>query len=92
MIAAREDVVGSFLRLCDPAGAALRDFTTGANDTDWHVTGANWGTQYDLPEEVDVRQARAGEAALHDDTQVLQSARGSRWDTCSSWARGTRRR
>ncbi|MXV20523.1 proline--tRNA ligase [Deinococcus xianganensis] len=75
-IAAREGVEGSFLRLCDPAGAALRDFTTGANDTDWHVTGANWGAQYALPEEVDVRQARAGEAALHDDTQILGSARG----------------
>ncbi|GGN40319.1 proline--tRNA ligase [Deinococcus daejeonensis] len=75
-IAAREGVVGSFLRLCDPAGAALRDFTTGANEADWHVTGANWGAQYALPEEVDVRQARAGEAALHDDTQLLQSARG----------------
>ncbi|PTA67815.1 proline--tRNA ligase [Deinococcus arcticus] len=81
VIARRGGLQPAFLRLCDPAGAALRDFATGAGETDWHVTGANWQTpggegQYPLPEVVDLRQARAGEAAAHDGTQPLHAARG----------------
>lgn len=67
----------SFLRLCDEAAAQSRHFATGANETDWHVVGANWGEQYPLPVVADLRQAAAGEASLHDPAQPLLSARGT---------------
>ncbi len=66
----------TFLRLCDGAAAQSRNFATGANETDWHVVGANWGDQFPLPEVADLRQAQAGEASLHDPGQPLLSARG----------------
>lgn len=66
----------NFLRLCDLAAAQMQHFATGANETDFHVVGANWGTEYALPDVVDIRQAQAGEACLHDESQTLQSARG----------------
>ncbi|MDL2344689.1 proline--tRNA ligase [Deinococcus sp. MIMF12] len=72
----RKDVHPAFLRLCDEAVATLRNFTTGANETDWHVTGANWDETYPLPDVADLRQARAGEMAVHDASQLLHSARG----------------
>ncbi|WP_412026589.1 proline--tRNA ligase [Deinococcus yunweiensis] len=75
VIAHRADLHPAFLRLCDHEAAALRDFATGANETGWHVTGANWGVQFPLPEVVDVRQARTGDTSLHDPGQILQSAR-----------------
>ncbi|MFP3340824.1 hypothetical protein R0J91_22810, partial [Micrococcus sp. SIMBA_131] len=63
------------------AAAVLRDFATGANRVGQHVTGANWrtaqqGGDFALPDVADLRQALAGEAALHDPGQVLHSARG----------------
>lgn len=76
VIAARDGVHGAFLRLCDEAASECRDFTTGANESDWHVTGANWGDTFPRPEVVDVRQAQAGEASRHDPAQRLHSARG----------------
>ncbi|WP_019584801.1 proline--tRNA ligase [Deinococcus apachensis] len=76
LIARREGIHSAFLRLCDEAAATARNFTTGANETDWHVTGAHWGVQYLLPEVVEVRQARPGDASRHDPGQVLHSARG----------------
>lgn len=76
MIARRDGVRETFLRLCDSEASKLRHFATGANETDHHVTGANWGTDFALPAVVDVRQAHAGERAVHDPAQVLQSARG----------------
>lgn len=76
VIAAREVLHPAFLRLCDGAAAAARDFTTGANETEWHVTGANWGEQYALPDVVELRQAEAGDSCVHDSAQVLLSARG----------------
>lgn len=66
----------NFLRLCDSAAASMRNFATGANETDFHVVGANWGQQFTLPDVVDVRQAQAGEASMHDASQLLESARG----------------
>lgn len=66
----------TFLRLCDEAAAGLRNFTTGANQADWHVVGANWGEHFPLPEVADLRQAGAGEASTHDPAQPLLSARG----------------
>ncbi|GAA5533581.1 proline--tRNA ligase [Deinococcus aluminii] len=76
VIARREGLYPAFLRLCDGAAAEARNFTTGANEADWHVTGANWGEHYPLPDVVEVRQARAGDVSLHDPSQVLHSARG----------------
>ncbi|UBV43239.1 proline--tRNA ligase [Deinococcus taeanensis] len=81
VIAPAEGRPAAFLRLCDEAGAALRNFATGANETDWHVTGVNWASvggsgAFVLPAVVDVRQARAGDAAPHDGAQALRSARG----------------
>lgn len=76
VIAQRDGLHPHFLRLTDQAAATLRNFATGANETDYHVTGANWGTNFALPDVVDVRQAQAGERAAHDPGQPLQSARG----------------
>lgn len=76
VIAQRDGVHPHFLRLTDEAASRLQNFATGANKTDYHVTGANWGTEFDLSEVVDVRQAQAGERAVHDRDQVLRSARG----------------
>ncbi|GBF04338.1 prolyl-tRNA synthetase, bacterial, proS [Deinococcus aerius] len=76
VIARRQGIHPAFLCLCDEAATASRNFTTGANETDWHMTGANWGVQYPLPEVVEVRQAQAGDASRHDPAQALHSARG----------------
>ncbi|MFC4639472.1 proline--tRNA ligase [Deinococcus hohokamensis] len=66
----------AFLRLCDEAAAAARNFATGANEPDWHLTGVNWSTDLTLPEVADLRQAQAGDPARHDPAQRLNSARG----------------
>lgn len=76
VLAARPGLHPRLLRLVDRAAADLRNFATGAGERDWHVTGANWGAQFALPDVVDLRQARAGEASAHDPGQVLHSARG----------------
>ncbi len=73
----RKDVEPKFLRLVDETAVNLTNFITGANETGYHVVGANWGAQFTLPEiVVDVREAQAGDRALHDQTQFLSSARG----------------
>ncbi|MDZ8055377.1 MAG: proline--tRNA ligase [Aulosira sp. ZfuVER01] len=66
-----------FLRLVDKTAVDLKNFVTGANETGYHVVGANWGEQFKLPEfVVDIRKARPGDRALHNPEQTLQSARG----------------
>ncbi|MBX9257135.1 proline--tRNA ligase [Desmonostoc muscorum CCALA 125] len=68
-----------FLRLVDETAVNLENFVTGANETGFHVVGANWGKQFQLPQEknrVDVRKARPGDRAVHNPEQLLQSARG----------------
>ncbi|ANV87504.1 proline--tRNA ligase [Picosynechococcus sp. PCC 7117] len=66
-----------FLRMVDHTAATLENFVTGADETNHHVLGANWGTEFKLPElQVDVRLAKAGDRAVHDPTQILQTARG----------------
>ncbi len=66
-----------FLRLADPTAVAMKNFATGANVSGQHVFGANWGEQFPRPSRiVDVRKAQAGDRAVHDPSQVLQSARG----------------
>jgi prolyl-tRNA synthetase len=80
-----DDYIGShkqkihpkFLRLVDQTAVDLKHFVTGSNESGYHVVGANWGDQFPLPADVvDVRKARPGDRAVHDPSQVLQSARG----------------
>jgi prolyl-tRNA synthetase len=66
-----------FLRFVDQTVVDLKNFVTGANESGYHVVGANWGEQFKLPElVVDIRKARPGDRALHNPEQTLQSARG----------------
>ncbi|MBL1203400.1 MAG: proline--tRNA ligase [Nostoc sp. ZfuVER08] len=76
-IAANKQIHPKFLRLVDRTAVDLKNFVTGANETGYHVVGANWGEQFKLPELiVDVRKSRPGDRAIHDPEQTLQSARG----------------
>ena len=72
-----EKVAPRFLRLADKTVVDLKNFTTGANEPGYHVVGANWGEQFQLPPlVVDIRKATVGDRALHDSGQTLHSARG----------------
>jgi len=65
------------IRIADRTVADLKNFITGSNETGCHTVGANWGEQFDLPEYVeDVREAKAGDRAVHDPSQTLHTARG----------------
>ncbi|MFM7577529.1 MAG: proline--tRNA ligase, partial [Microcystaceae cyanobacterium] len=70
------DLNPTFLRLVDQTAAELKNFVTGANETNYHVLGANWGKEFTLPKVVDIRKATVGDRALHDPSQTLQTARG----------------
>ncbi|HEY9627982.1 MAG TPA: proline--tRNA ligase [Coleofasciculaceae cyanobacterium] len=66
-----------FLRLADPTVADLQNFVTGSDESGYHVVGANWGKEFELPKiVVDLRKAMVGDRALHDPSQTLQTARG----------------
>ena len=66
-----------FLPLVDKTVVDLKNFVTGANESGYHVVGANWGEQFKAPNVVvDVRKARPGDRAIHNPEQTLQSARG----------------
>jgi prolyl-tRNA synthetase len=69
-------VAPKFLRLVDKTAVDLQNFVTGADESGYHVVGANWGKEFQLPDEVDVRKATAGDRATHDPKQLLQTARG----------------
>ena len=76
-IASSQEVAPMFLRLVDKTAVPLTNFITGANQLGYHVVGANWDKQFPLPElVVDVRKAIAGDRAIHDSSQTLQTARG----------------
>lgn len=76
-IAKSKQVAPKFLRLVDRTAVDLKNFVTGSNETDYHVVGANWGEQFPLPDRiVDIRKARPGDRAIHDPSQLLQTARG----------------
>lgn len=75
-IAPNPPVAPKFLRLVDRTAGELENFVTGANEADHHVMGANWGQEFSLPEQVDIRLAQAGDRAIHDSGVTLQSARG----------------
>jgi prolyl-tRNA synthetase len=72
-----EDVAPKFLRMVDQTAVDLKHFVTGSNESGYHVVGANWGAEFTLPQcVVDVREAQAGDRAIHDPSQTLESARG----------------
>jgi len=72
-----KNLAPKFLRMVDPTAVELKNFATGANESGYHVVGANWGDQFQLPKlVVDLRKAQAGDRALHDSSQTLKSARG----------------
>jgi prolyl-tRNA synthetase len=61
--------------LVDREASRVIDGVTGANETDYHVTGVNFGRDYQ-GEIVDVRLAIAGDRCPRCDTGVLQAYRG----------------
>jgi prolyl-tRNA synthetase len=66
-----------FLRLVDETAASLKNFITGANQSGQHVVGANWSQQFPAHTlTVDIQTAKVGDRAIHDPTQILQTARG----------------
>ncbi len=72
----RLEVHPKFLRLADRTVADLKNFVTGADEADYHVVGANWGKDFTLPTVVNLDKAKAGDHAVHDPSQILQTARG----------------
>jgi prolyl-tRNA synthetase len=76
-ITSNKQIHPKFVRLVDKTAVELKNFVTGANETGFHVVGANWGEQFQLSENVvDVRKAKSGDRAVHNPEQTLQSARG----------------
>ena len=72
-----KNVAKQFLRLADRTVVDLKNFVTGANEVGYHVVGANWSDNFTLPElQVDIQEAKAGDRAVHDPNQTLESARG----------------
>jgi prolyl-tRNA synthetase len=72
-----KDVHPKFLRMVDKTAVELKNFVTGSNESGCHVVGANWDREFQRPDlVVDIRKARPGDRAIHDPTQLLQSARG----------------
>jgi prolyl-tRNA synthetase len=70
-------VARQFLRLADRTVVDLQNFVTGSNESGFHVVGANWGQPFALPKLiVDIRKAKAGDRAVHDPSQTLETARG----------------
>ncbi len=76
-IAGSKEVNSKFLRLVDRTAVDLTNFVTGSNESGYHVVGANWNQEFPLPATVvGVRSAVAGDRAMHNPEQTLQSARG----------------
>ncbi|MGC1310131.1 MAG: proline--tRNA ligase [Phormidesmis sp.] len=72
-----KDLEPTFLRLVDETAVELKNFATGSNESGFHVVGANWGKEFDLPKlRLDLRTAVAGDRAIHDPSQLIQTARG----------------
>lgn len=76
-ITSSKQVSPKFLRMVDQTAYTLTNFATGSNELGYHVVGANWGQEFDLSElVVDVRKAQKGDRAVHDPSQILETARG----------------
>jgi prolyl-tRNA synthetase len=65
-----------FLRLVDATAASLTNFITGNNEVEKHVVGANWSTNFERGAVVDVQKALVGDRAIHDPSQLMETARG----------------
>ena len=61
--------------IMDRAVAAMSDFVIGANEDDWHYTGANIGRDFDEPEIADLRNVVTGDPSP-DGKGVLEICRG----------------
>ncbi|GGA08501.1 proline--tRNA ligase [Okeania sp. KiyG1] len=76
-IASSKEVSSKFLRMVDQTAVDLKNFATGSNESGYHVMGANWGQEFELPKlVVDVRKAQKGDRSIHDPSQTLETARG----------------
>jgi prolyl-tRNA synthetase len=76
-ISRSDQVESTFLRLADKTVMDLENFVTGADESGYHVVGANWGKEFTLPKLlVDIRKAKVGDRAIHDSSQILETARG----------------
>ena len=76
-IAKGNDINPKFVRLIDKTASELTNFVTGANESNYHALGANWGKEFPTPKlVVDIRKAKIGDRAVHDPSQTLQTARG----------------
>jgi prolyl-tRNA synthetase len=65
-----------FLRLGDNTVKDLTNFVTGANETGYHVVGANWGDTFTCPPLLDLDKSMAGDRCLKNPEFTLQTARG----------------
>ncbi|MBE9014432.1 proline--tRNA ligase, partial [Pseudanabaenaceae cyanobacterium LEGE 13415] len=76
-IRSTKDISPKFIRFLDHTAADLENFVTGADESGYHVVGANWGKEFQKPDlVVDVRKARVGDRSIHDPSQTLKTARG----------------
>ena len=72
-----DNVASQFVRMVDKTAVDLTNFVTGANESGYHVVGANWGENFTLPKlTLDLRIAKVGDRSVNDPTQTLQSVRG----------------
>lgn len=72
----QKQVHPKFLRLGDNTVKDLTNFVTGANETGYHVVGANWGQSFTCPPLLDLDKAMAGDRCLKNPEFTLQTARG----------------
>ncbi len=76
-IQSSKEIAPKFVRLVDQTVVELQNFVTGSDESGYHVVGANWSAQFQKsPHVVDLRKAKAGDRAIHDSTQTLQTTRG----------------
>ena len=72
-----DNIASQFVRMVDKTAVDLTNFVTGANESGYHVVGANWSENFTLPKlVVDLRIAKVGDRSLNDPSQTLQSVRG----------------
>ncbi|MCU0551154.1 MAG: proline--tRNA ligase [Leptolyngbya sp. Prado105] len=72
-----KEIASKFVRFIDQTVVDLENFVTGADESGYHGVGANWGKEFQKPSlVVDVRKAKVGDRAIHDPSQILQTARG----------------
>jgi len=57
----------------DKTAVELENFVTGANESGYHVVGANWGEQFTGRSGT---RAQKGDRSIHNPSQTLQTARG----------------